>query len=74
MVIQIYVADNCITVEAQIYCAKAIYISPASRDVLLCQPAHEFTDNGVRSVGGHSRWNPMYNVYITPRAEGLVQW
>ena len=52
MVIQIYVADICITVEAQIYCAKAIYISPVNHDVLLCQPAHEFTDNGVRPVGG----------------------
>ena len=65
MVIEIYVADICIAAKAQIYRAKAIYISPVSHNVILCQPAHEFTDNSIRPVGGHSRWNPMYHVDIT---------
>ena len=46
MIVEIYVADICIAAEAQIYRAKAIHISPVSHDVILCQPAHEFTDNG----------------------------
>ena len=64
MVIKIYVADIYIAIKAQIYRAKAIYISPVRHNVFLSQPTHKFTDNGIRPVGSHSRWNTMYKVDI----------
>ena len=65
MIVEIYVADICIAAEAQIYRAKAIHISPVSHDLILCQAAHEFTDNGIRPIGSRLRWNPMHHVDIT---------